>query len=368
MANETEDTIQQGTALRSQKDVSNENVAFDSDDAVADALFSKWVPDAEEPSGTGEDDDQPKDKGSQKKSPSKSVDKDQTNDEDDDDEPQDDEDNEGDTDEPERKYVEEDGAYVKVKVGDEDLEIPVKDLKRLAGQEAAFTRKGQELATARKTVEEVGQLQVQVFDKLLEAARAAWEPYSKLDLLTLARNPDITTEQVEAVRQEAERRWNELQFLEKGVRDVSTSSQKAVSERKAAEAKACIDALSDPLSGIEGFGEPLYNELLQFAVDAGVSKELLEGLTDPGTYKVFYKAMQFDRAKQKVTKIKDQNKADKKPPKKIVKSSKSVRPQRGQLEGSKVDAKAQTLKQSGRTDDAAELLLAKWSFADDADD
>src|SRR5262249_47659052 len=54
---------------------------------------------------------------------------------------------------PKRKYAEED-AYAKVKVGDQELEVSVKDLKRLHGQEAALTRRSQEVAAERKATQD----------------------------------------------------------------------------------------------------------------------------------------------------------------------------------------------------------------------
>jgi hypothetical protein len=53
-----------------------------------------------------------------------------------------------------RVYVDDDEAYAKVKVGDDEYEVPLRDLKRLYGQETSITKKGQELATQRTALEE----------------------------------------------------------------------------------------------------------------------------------------------------------------------------------------------------------------------
>ena len=164
-------------------------------------------------------------------------------------------------------------------MGDEEHEVSVKDLRRLAGQEASLTRKGQELATARKAAEDFANLQVGVFDKLLENAREAFKPFQNLDLVALARNPDITEGQIEAIRSEAQRRWNELQFLEGGLQQITEASQKAVGDKKAQAAKQCIDALSDPTTGIEGWGEPLYNDIVKYAAGVGAASEVLNDVS-----------------------------------------------------------------------------------------
>jgi hypothetical protein len=66
----------------------------------------------------------------------------------DDGEPGDDENDEG----AEKKFADDD-VYVKVTEGDAVHEVPLKNLTRLYGQEAALTRKSQEVAELRKTAE-----------------------------------------------------------------------------------------------------------------------------------------------------------------------------------------------------------------------
>lgn len=330
---------------------------FEDEAAVADALLSKWEPDAlAEPSDTEEETakapKEPKDAKVSEEDQSQSDDED-----------------EGDTqdEEPARKFVESDDVYVKVKVGEEEHEVSVKDLRRLAGQEASLTRKGQELATARKATEDFANLQVGVFDKLLESAREAFKPFQNLDLVALARNPEVTEGQIEAVRSEAQRRWNELQFLENGLQQITDASQKAVKDKKAEAAKQCIETLSDPTTGIEGFGEPLYNEMAKYAVGIGVTPDVLNDLTDPGLYRIIHKAMLYDQAKTKVTQIKDEKKKAA-PPKKIIKSTKAVDKSKERTAGDKVAAREDALRKRGHVDDAAALLEARWAVAEADED
>lgn len=360
MSDTQNDTIQK-------QDVSN---ALDSDEDVAAALLSKWEPDAtKQPSGAGEDDTTKPSGSPRAAQPATKVAPEKTSEQSVDDQTDDEEDEGGTQDEaPEREYVEKDDAYVKVKVGDEEHEVPVKDLKRLAGQEASLTRKGQELATARKAVEETAALQTQVLDTLIAQARVAWEPYSKLDFLSLARNPEVSEEQLAAVRQEAERRWTELQFLENGLKEVKETSQKAITTSQQEAAKACVEALSDPTTGLEGWGEPLYKEIVAYAAKEGVSTAMLNDLTDPVTYKLYRKAMLYDQGKAAVTKIKDTKQKEKAaaPPKKIVKGSRPLGSVKDQVrDTTKVAQKEETFRKSGKVDDAAELLAARWSVSDE---
>jgi hypothetical protein len=88
-------------------------------------------------------------------------------------------DDEGEEETPQRKYAEDDDAtYVKVKVGEEEHEVSVKDLKRLWGQESALTQKSQQVAEARKAVETEQQRYITGTAAMLDRAKARYEPYS----------------------------------------------------------------------------------------------------------------------------------------------------------------------------------------------
>src|SRR5512139_3659998 len=85
-----------------------------------------------------------------------------------------------------RTYADDEGTYVKVKVGDTEHEVPVKDLKRLFGQEASLTQKSQQVADERKQVEAELAKNTAATQALLERAKARFEPYSKVDFLLAA--------------------------------------------------------------------------------------------------------------------------------------------------------------------------------------
>ena len=105
------------------------------------------------------------------------------------------EEDEGETEEAEekpskdKKYVDSDETYVKVKVGDEDKEVSVKDLKRLYGQEASLTRKSQEVADQRRVADEGVAKNVAALNVLHEKAKLKAEPYKNIDWLAVSKNP-----------------------------------------------------------------------------------------------------------------------------------------------------------------------------------
>jgi hypothetical protein len=77
----------------------------------------------------------------------------------------------GEDEEGAEKAFADDGAYVKLKVDGEEKEVPVKDLTRLYGQEAALTRKSQEVAEQRKQAEAESQKHVSALQVLLTRAQ-----------------------------------------------------------------------------------------------------------------------------------------------------------------------------------------------------
>ena len=100
-----------------------------------------------------------------------------------------------------RKYADDEGTYVKVKVGDKEHEVPVKDLKRLFGQEASLTQKSQQVAQERQQVEAELAKNTAATQALLQRAKARFEPYAKVDFNLAAQQ--LAPEEYTALRNEA---------------------------------------------------------------------------------------------------------------------------------------------------------------------
>jgi hypothetical protein len=94
-----------------------------------------------------------------------------------------------------------DDALVKLTVDGEEIKIPVKDLKRLYGQEASLTRKSQEVAERRKFAEDEGARYVVATQKLIEKATERFKPYAQIDWAIAAKT--LENDEYVALRQEA---------------------------------------------------------------------------------------------------------------------------------------------------------------------
>lgn len=337
-------------------------------DAAADAFLTSFADDADQLSNASGDDAETLKK--KKVSPednteTKPADADDDGAEDENDgspSDHDDDEGEGEPKTPERKFADEtDDTYVKVKVGDEVHDVPVKDLKRLWGQEAALTHKSTEVARVRAAAEAEQTRATTVLAKMLEAARKDYEPYSKIDWFSLAQQ-GVTPQQAEALKEQAEAAAQKVKFLESETDGLMQEIGKKQHDALVTQAKATWTALSDTATGIPGWDQKTYDELRAFAVAEGMDAKLVNTIVDEKVIRLLHKAHLYDKA-QKLTKTLPKPKTEGK--KRIVKTSSTPRSDNSlrQSDVKKADAK---LRKSGSMDDAANAFLARMT-PDDAE-
>lgn len=291
---------------------------------------------------------------------------DNTSDDDAQDEPsEEEEENEGDEgedndkdedDKPKRKFADDsDETYVKVKEGDTEHEVKVSDLKRLFGQEAALTRKSQEVATEREAVNAKRTENVTAYNALLQRATARADKYRALPWTQYMKDPNIPADQLQALTAEANEAIQEETFLKN---ELTSYVEKINAEQKEAAAKQsreCIKALKNPESPtfIKGWNDALYADIRNFAVDQGFDAKVVTALNDPAAFKVLHMAMQFQKGATKVV-----TKKVNKTPTRIVKNSASTPAVRDNAKKVTVKSAVHKAKQSGSQSDAADAFLA----------
>lgn len=338
--------------LPSDMDGDNMNTLLDDAFDVEDAFLKKFLPkdDAEKLSEKEKDEDD-------------STDADDTPADDDSDESPEDgaEGDEDSEDKGQRKYADDsDETYVKIKEGDQEHEVSVRDLKRLWGQEAALTKKSQAVADQRKAVEADAQKYVASSQVLLERAMKRFEPFANVDFFLAAQQ--LSPEEYTALRDQAQTAYEDVKFLQSALDTHMASQAQAQRAALVEAAKSAVKELSgDPeKGGIEGWNEKLYDDIRAYAVTQGVPQETVNTLVDPSAIRVLHKAMLFDRGKSKVV-----TKKVNKTPKKIVKTTTNPDAARSATKGGGEKVAMAKLRQSGSTDDAADAFLAKWASADD---
>jgi hypothetical protein len=248
-------------------------------------------------------------------------------------------------------------TLVKIKVGEEEHEVPVSKLTRLYGQEAALTKKSMEVAETRKTVEATQHRNTAATAALLERARQRFEPYANLDFNLLA--SQLPAEDYTALRQSAQAAYEDVQFLEHNLDGFMQAIQTQQQADYKAKAVECLKTLQGPTDkgGIEGFSPKLYDEIRSFAVTTGAPADRIDNLVDPWAIRMLHDAMLYARGKDKAgVKTVKVNKT----PKKIVKTTTSPTSQKGGGGATKAKQAMARLAQSGSTDDAAEAMLARW--------
>lgn len=260
-----------------------------------------------------------------------------------------------------KKYADDaDDTYVKIKEGDTEHEVKVSDLKRLWGQEAALTRKSQEAAELRKTVEADQAKNIAAYDVMLKRSTERANQYRELPWTQLMKDPNVPADQLAALQAEAQKALEDEAFLKNEIdgfmQKVSTDQLKS----RQTAARDCLKAINDTASPhhIKGWNEALYNDIRSFATEQGLHTEMVNNLTDPGAFKVLHMAMQFARGAQKVVTTKVN-----KTPTKIVKNSASAPAARASSKTVAVKQATSKAIKSGSQDDAINAFEAM--FGDD---
>jgi hypothetical protein len=255
------------------------------------------------------------------------------------------------TDKPaEPKYVEDDESMVKVSVDGQDLTVSIKELKRLAGQEASLTRKSMELATRRKEAEEIGTYHAQGLARLVQMAEEEYAPYANIDFLVAAK--ELDADELRALREEANSKYQKYHYLTSELHNHNQHTGAQRAQLMQAQASATIQELTSPETGIPNWGPKLYEEVGNYAISKGMKAEVFTTILDAPSLRILHDAYRMDRAQKVATKKKASG------PKTVLKSSSS--PDSGRFDNDKSQASMSRLRQTGSRDDAVSALLAKW--------
>lgn len=324
---------------------------FDSPEDAADTFLKGWeVEDNESSSSTTEEEtteveDTPEQEESEDESDeSVETEEDEADPEEDSEETEDEED---DGEEKEVKTLDDD-AVVEVKVGDEVIKASVKELKRLYGQEAALTKKSQQLAAKRKEVEQDSLKTAAILDKMYKKAEERWKPYSEIDMILASKQLDA--EQFTALRQEAQAAWEDFRFVSEEANAFIKEAQAKQQEQLKAAAAESVKVLKQ---AIPNWNTNLYDSIREYAINQGMPSEMVNTLVDPIAIQIIHKARLYDEGKKIATKKKVSA------PKKVIKSTKASDPKAMSV-NKQADSK-QKLQRTGDLDDAADLFLSRWA-------
>lgn len=343
-------------------DAATQETEFVPSENAEDAFSKLWGLDAETPSQDTEE--KPEAKEQDKPAEDDAEGQDAEDDAKDSEEtPETDDEDEGDEDSKDEGSTVEvkDEHKFKVTVDGEEKEFSLGQLKRLAGQEAALTRKSQEVANARKAIEAQSTAVLARSAKALERAKAKYEPLSKIDLLAASKDPNVSQEELVAARNAIQASYDEVRFFEQDMVETVKEVQEAQRTALMEEAKEAIKVLSDPEKGIEGWSESLYGDIRSFAQEQGLPADMINNVVHPAAIKIMNMARLYAKGKTKV----QSDKSDKtKAPKRIVKGTATAEATKKIVKSAKDQEPLKRLQKSGSTDDAADAFLARWSQGD----
>lgn len=319
-------------------------------DTATDAFLKNWEKtDGERPSDTDElleDEDETEHDSTD--------DGDSLSDEDDSDDDANPNDDEEASDEKPKAKIADDEYVTKLKVDGKEIDVSVKDLKRLYGQEAALTRKSQEAADARKRLDEEGAQYYAATEVLLKRAQERYSQFQHVDWNLYATK--VPEELYRAVRDEANAAYSDLQQLQSGLENVKTTVLKGREEAKQAQIKQTITEVrrEDSRYHIPHL-DKVYPEMVSFLQSQGVPDSDINEIVTPHVLKIVHSAYLFEKGKAAQAKQKPVAKA----PTRFVKNSNNADTIRQASAPSKNRA-METLRRSGSTDDAADAFLSKW--------
>ena len=261
-----------------------------------------------------------------------------------------DQEQEDDDDDENTLQLAQDDDVVEITVDGKVVQHSVGSLKRLAGQEAALTRKSQETASKRKEAEDAISKNNAVFQTLLAKAEERHKPYADVDMLLASKTMDA--QDFALLRKEAAESAAELKFLQeeadKFYQDIQAKQQAQMQDA----AKECVRVLEED---IPDWNNDLYNEIRSYAVSQGLEQTEVDSYVDPAVLKILHKARLYDQGKQVATKKKKV--AAKK---KVLRSTKAPE---GERVAKQRRLKATQDKLTGKgqhLDDIADALLARW--------
>lgn len=245
-----------------------------------------------------------------------------------------------------------DDHLVVVKTGDTERKVSIADLKALLGREEAIVARDKETEAASKKVQAESEKSVAIMAELIKRADAKLKPYQELDWVNArAKLPDNAYEQL---RKDAQDAHAHALFLRETGNQFVGQMQANHQARVAAELKACDEAIAkDPdLKGVTRADVKAY--AAQFGDDVAASMDLLAA---PWAFKVFHKAMLYDKGAAKVAA------AVKDPAKTATKTTLKAGTSGEKSNKSAEEAALGRLKKSGSNADAEAYFLARFGGA-----
>ena len=244
-----------------------------------------------------------------------------------------------------------DDHEVEIKVNGEVKTASIASLKRLYGQEASITRKSQELASQRRYAEEAVGKSTAVLKRMLDQATEKFKPYAEIDMLVASKT--MSDEEFAALRKEATAAAQNLKFLQEETDTFYSAMRDQQQAALQEQAKVAVKQLE---AEVDGWSNELYNDIRSYAIEQGMSEDVVNTIVDPVAIKFINKARMFDQGK-KVATVKKKSAASRK-----TLRSKKAPASEAQTKKRNLSKQKNALRANQRQDltDAASVIMARW--------
>lgn len=144
-------------------------------------------------------------------------------------------------------------------------------------------------------------------NKAVAQAKASWEPYAKIDWITLSRDASVDQETFQHLRTEAQKHYANLTSLTSELDGAVQEQRNQHQHAYQANLDASVKALQDPKTGIPGFNQELYANIIRHAISTGSSESDARSVTAPWAVKMMHDAMLYrqgvESAKTKIAAV-----------------------------------------------------------------
>lgn len=258
-----------------------------------------------------------------------------------------DEDEEVETDPTEDSEAEEsDEKELTFTVGDET--VTVEELKLGYLRQSDYTRKTQNIATAKRDLETKSAEADATMNALMSAAGADLSRFEGVNWEQVAIDTPDQYKQAKAAYEQTQSTYNYI----KAQADQFQAQQQQQTE--AANKEAAADSLTVLKTNIPGWNNDLYYKIGKYALELGVSGDEFNKVSDHRLITALWKAMQFDQAKTVTAKKKIKPSATK-----TLSGSKADSTKAVETESNRVTR--ERLKKTGSVNDAAAALLSRMN-------
>ena len=258
--------------------------------------------------------------------------------------------------------VADDTDVIEYSVDGEKLQASVKDLKRLAGQEAKLTRKSQQTALLAEQAQAREKQAQDILSKLKEKAQARVDQFKDIDFAEAAAQ-GVPIEDIRSARKMLEDAQKEVAYFDETLTDFANRTGEASKEALEAKAKEAFAVITDPSSPhhIQDFGEERYGKLNAHAKALGIPDDTTNSMAEPWFWKLLDTSYRNTTAKKKLTTKDGDNPAHKKlqrTKKRVLKSRKGQAPEAKKKVSSKEKALQALVANPSSQDAAVNAFLA----------